>query len=82
MHIMPIGLYLSYSTYFAYFVYETHCSVFRCLFPLLLGPASNAPGKSADSLRMSKGNNLKTSHYGAEWNDIHHLCVFSALTDD
>ncbi len=38
----PYVLYWSYFTYFAYFVYRTHFSVFRCLFPLLLGPHPRA----------------------------------------
>ncbi len=36
-------LYWPYFTYFAYFVYKTHFSVFRCLFPLLLGPPFKGP---------------------------------------
>jgi hypothetical protein len=38
MHIMHIVLFWSYFTYFAYFEYKSHSSVFRFLFPLLLGP--------------------------------------------
>ncbi len=40
---MHIVLYWLYFTYFACFVYESHLSVFRCLFPLLLGPPSKGP---------------------------------------
>ena len=43
MHIMQIVLFWSYFTYFAYFEYKSHSSVFRCLFPLLLGPPSKGP---------------------------------------
>ncbi len=43
MHVLHIVLFWSYFTYFAYFEYKSHSSVFRCLFPLLLGPPSKGP---------------------------------------